>query len=49
MIAMNVKEMAQGNAILAENCFERKKIINIERVPKVAGMIRISLSGFGKG
>jgi hypothetical protein len=46
---MNVKEMVQGNAIFEQNCFARRKIMGMERVPKMSGMIRISLSGFEKG
>jgi hypothetical protein len=35
--------------MLAENCFARRKIIGIERIPKISGIIRRSLSGFVKG
>jgi hypothetical protein len=46
---MNVRDRAQGRAMLGENNLERKKIIGMERVPKNIGMICKSLSGFVNG
>jgi hypothetical protein len=46
---MKVKERAQGIAMSEENNLAREKNIGIERVPKIKGMIRRSLSGFLKG
>jgi hypothetical protein len=39
----------QGRAISGENDLARKKIIGMERVPKIKGIIRRSLSGLLKG
>jgi hypothetical protein len=46
---MKVSERVHGNAILWENDLEKKYIIGIERMPKIKGMIRRSLSGFVNG
>jgi hypothetical protein len=46
---MKVKEKVHGRAIEGKNALERKKIIGMERVPNIKGMIRRSLSGFVKG
>jgi hypothetical protein len=46
---MNVKERVTGRAMAGEKRRARKKIIGMERVPKMRGMIRRSLSGFSKG
>jgi hypothetical protein len=46
---MKVKERVHGRAIFGENALERKKNMGIERVPKIKGMTRRSLSGFEKG
>jgi hypothetical protein len=46
---MKIKESAHGKAIVGENSLPRKYIIGMERVPKIRGMIRRSLSGLVKG
>jgi hypothetical protein len=46
---MKVRERVQGRAILGENDLARKYIIGIERVPKIKGMMRRSLSGLVNG
>jgi len=46
---MKVKETEHGRAIERENDLARKYIMGMERIPKIRGIIRKSLSGFSNG
>jgi hypothetical protein len=46
---MKVNEIVHGKATGGENCLARRYIIGIERVPKIRGRMRRSLSGFVNG
>jgi hypothetical protein len=46
---MKVKERVHGRAMAGENDRPRRKIMGMESVPKIKGMIRRSLSGCVNG